>query len=46
MGAICVVSLVAGYLFKKYPIEAPEPEEVVAAEIRRQRERGQVPTKA
>ncbi|CAI7602804.1 unnamed protein product [Penicillium manginii] len=46
MGAICIVSLVAGYLFKKYPIEAPEPEEVVAAEIRRQRERGHVPTKA
>lgn len=45
MGAICIIALIAGYLFKKYPIEAPEPEEVVAAEVRRQRERGQISSK-
>jgi hypothetical protein len=32
------LALIAGHLFKKHPIEAPEPEEIVAAEIRRQRE--------
>ena len=42
MGAIAVIALIAGYLFKKHPIEAPEVEDVVAAEIRRQRERGQI----
>ncbi|KAJ5698769.1 hypothetical protein N7462_000774 [Penicillium macrosclerotiorum] len=46
MGAICIIAIIAGYLFKTHPIEAPEPEEVVAAEIRRQRERGQIPAKA
>lgn len=41
-----MIALVAGHLFKKYPIEAPKPEDVVAAEIRRQRERGQISRKA
>jgi hypothetical protein len=45
MGAIGVIALIAGYLFKKHPIEAPEQEEVLAAEIRRQRERNEVPAK-
>lgn len=44
MGAICVIALIAGYLFKKNPIEAPEVEDIVAAEIQRQRERGQIST--
>ena len=39
MGAIAIIAQVAGYLFRKYPIEAPDPDEVVAAEIRRQQER-------
>ncbi|KAJ5602033.1 hypothetical protein N7510_011567 [Penicillium lagena] len=46
MGGICIIALVAGYFFKKHPIEAPEPEDVIAAEIRRQRERGQIAAKA
>jgi len=33
-------ALAAGYLFKKYPIEAPNPEAVVAQEIERQRQQG------
>lgn len=45
MGGICIIALAAGYLFKKHPIEAPEPEDVLAAEIRRQRERGQISAK-
>jgi hypothetical protein len=44
MGAICVIALLARYLFNKHPIEAPEAEEVIAAEISRQRERGQIST--
>lgn len=44
MGAIGVIALIAGYLFKKNPMQAPEPEEVLTAEIRRQRERNEVPS--
>jgi hypothetical protein len=40
MGALCIIGAVAGWLFKTYPIVAPDPDEVVAAEIRLQRERG------
>lgn len=43
MGAIAVIALIAGYLFKKHPIEAPQPEEVLTAEVRRQRERNDLP---
>lgn len=45
MGAIGVIALIAGYLFKRNPIEPPEPEEVLTAEIRRQRETNEVPAK-
>lgn len=44
MGAICIIALIARYYFNKHPIEAPEAEEVIAAEISRQRERGQIST--
>jgi hypothetical protein len=40
MGSLCVLGAVAGWLFKKYPVAAPDPDEVVAAEIQMQRERG------
>ncbi|KAK9357753.1 major facilitator superfamily domain-containing protein [Lipomyces starkeyi] len=40
MGGICIIALIAGYLFKKDPLEAPDADEVVAAEIGRQRQRG------
>jgi hypothetical protein len=43
MGAIGIIAPVAGYLFRNNPIEAPEPEEVLTAEIRRQRERNEIP---
>lgn len=40
MGAISIIALIGGYLFKKYPSEnAPDANEVLAAEIRRQQER-------
>ncbi|KAK9485812.1 hypothetical protein V1527DRAFT_451820 [Lipomyces starkeyi] len=39
MGGIWIIALIAGYLFKKYPLEAPDADEVVAAEIGRQRQR-------
>lgn len=46
MGAISILGLVAGWLFKKYPIEAPDVEEVVNAEIQMQRDKGlKVPDK-
>ena len=40
MTALCTIGGVAGYLFKKYPVTGIDPDEVVAAEIRMQRERG------
>ncbi|KAK9375589.1 major facilitator superfamily domain-containing protein [Lipomyces chichibuensis] len=40
MGCICIVAVIAGYLFKKNPLEIPDADEVVAAEIGRQRQRG------
>ena len=40
MGSLCVIGAVAGWLFKKHPIVAPDPDDVIAAEIRLQRERG------
>ena len=40
MGSLCVIAAVAGWLFKRYPTVTPDPDEVVAAEIRMQRERG------
>lgn len=40
MGAISILGLVAGWLFKKYPIEAPDVDEVVNAEIELQRDKG------
>lgn len=44
MGAICIIALIERYYFNKHPIEAPEAEEVIAAEISRQRERCQIST--
>jgi hypothetical protein len=37
MGSICIIAQVAGFYFKKHPIEVADEEEVVAAEILRER---------
>jgi hypothetical protein len=40
MGGLCIVGALAGYLFKKYPVVTPDPDEVLAAEIQMQNQRG------
>lgn len=40
MVLVCITAGVAWYLFKKYPVEMRDPDEVVAAEIQKQREQG------
>jgi len=42
MALIGVIAPVLAWLVKKYPIEAPDPDAVVAAEIQKQREKGHV----
>jgi hypothetical protein len=40
MVLLVILAQILGWLNRKYPIEAPDPDSVVAAEIERQRRRG------
>jgi hypothetical protein len=37
MGSICIIAQIAGFYFRKYPVEVADANEVVAAEILRAR---------